>query len=257
MDNNNKVRIKCPCGANLVLTKTPGMEAKTYTCPVCHQPHPFTEYTLLPPLQSAPAPAPAPKPAPAPAPAAPETVDVLCPCGAKLRVKRVPGIETKTLTCPKCGQKRPFTQYRGVSEKSEEGDGPVEPGKPEVPGGTIFGDPLISSLPHLLDTATGKTYQLCEGNNLVGRCADSSHADIKILTNDKKLSREHFIVIGKKIGKQYKFFIRLHKKEVNATRVNNDLLDFGDEIFLQNNSTITVNQTTLKFVVIDTESTIC
>lgn len=245
MDNNNKVRIKCPCGANLVLTKTPGMESKTFTCPVCHQPHPFTEYTVLPPLQ--------PQPAATPQP---QTVDVICPCGAKLRIKRAPGIESKTLTCPKCGTRRPFTQYRDPKDITPNPPTDEGGGGGGVPGGTVVAGAESASLPYLLDTASGKTYSLNEGDNIVGRGADSSKADIKIVTTDKKLSREHFVITCKKVGAGFKFFIRLYKKEVNTTKVSNELLSFGDEIVIQNGAKITVNQTTLQFVVPDIQSTI-
>ena len=254
--DNNKVRIKCPCGANLALTKTPGMEAKSFTCPVCHQLHPFSDFTILPPAQ--------PKPAAAqPKPAAPaETIDVICPCGTKLRVKRTPGIEKKTLTCPKCGQKRPFTEYQQPATPKPKVPAPAvgsTPGNPN-PGGTCL--PLtpssLSALTQLVDTATGMHYDLKVGVNIIGRKADSSHADVQINTADKKLSREHLIITGKPIEPfGYKFFISLHKPEVNPTKVNGQLIDFGDEIFLHNGTRISIHHTELIFEVIDTEQTIC
>ena len=256
MDYNNKVRIKCPCGANLALNKTPGMEAKSFTCPVCRQLRPFTDFTILPPVQ--------PKPAAQPQAAAAETIDVMCPCGTKLRVKRNAGIEKKNLTCPKCGQKRPFTEYQQPAPK------PAAP-KPQVAAPPVssaprkpnFGDTCLpynglSALTQLVDKATGIRYDLKVGVNIIGRKADSSHATIQIDTADKKLSREHFIITGKPVEPfGYKFFISLHKQEVNPTKVNGQLIDFGDEIFLQNGTRISIHHTELIFEVIDTEQTIC
>ncbi|MGN0224131.1 MAG: FHA domain-containing protein [Muribaculaceae bacterium] len=249
MDYNNKVRIKCPCGANLILPKTPGMEAKTFTCPVCHQPHPFTEYTLLPPRQPNPAPVPAPKPAPA----QPKTIDVICPCGAKLRVKQTTEIQSKSITCPKCGQKRPFSEYQLPGQAKS----PIDIGDP-LPGGTVVTNSGVNAPTQLLDMTTGKVYGLKVGENVVGRMADSSKAEIQIETEDKKLSREHFVITAKIVGNgKYKYFLKLYKAEVNTTKVNDQIMEFGDEIFLQNGTKILIHHTTLMFQVQDMESTIC
>lgn len=42
------IKIKCPnCNMGLAVKKTPGLESKNITCPVCKQSHPFGEYKLV------------------------------------------------------------------------------------------------------------------------------------------------------------------------------------------------------------------
>ena len=259
--DNNKVRIKCPCGANLALTKTPGTEAKSFTCPVCKQRHPFSDFAVLPPLQPKPA-------APAAASMAADVLDVRCQCGAMLKVRNTPGIENKMLTCPQCHQKRQFTQYIRNNGGTIYGPTPNQAMAPVSdngqnsaavkPGTVVLGQHNLSALTQLIDTSTGTSYNLAVGENIVGRKAMSSSASIQIDTADKKLSREHFVITGKAAApKGYMFLIKLFKPEVNPTTVNGETLAFGDEVFLHNGSRIKVNAVELIFNVLDIESTIC
>ena len=96
---------------------------------------------------------------------------------------------------------------------------------------------------------SNRTYQLKEGCNIIGRNGEGTEANFKIDTpNEKKISREHIIIDVNYSGKQYNHIVKLYKKEVNATYINGNRLEYGDCINLMDGDIIDLPGVKLHFI---------
>lgn len=199
-----------------------------------------------------------------------EKIQIKCPFdGALLSVTYKPGIETKTLTCPICKHKYPFTQFKRVTpgpQTSAEDPGTDYPGSHEEEH-TSYGhhpgkeETEVGTANYTLGKvkipATGVSYQLRPGRNVIGRKGAKSTADFQIDTADKRsMSREHLVIEAKKVpGHGYMHYVSLFKEKVNKTYVGNEPLLFGDCLVLNHGDELRLPDATLKFEIPDEEGT--
>lgn len=242
-----KIRIQCPCGANLTLNNTPDVATKSYTCPVCHQLHHFSEFKLLPPVGAAPQ---------SPGQAS-EAIRIKCQCGATLQIKKTPGIESKSITCPVCGANRPFSEYAQVDQPRPNPGGSHTSGGITPGGGvTVMGGGAAMSPFKIVNCATGESYNLLPGENIIGRKAQTSKASIQIATDDKKLSREHLVITVERCSEGFIHYVKLYKEAVNPTKLGKNDLKYGDELVALAGAHIYVNTIDLQFSASDLDATI-
>lgn len=193
-----------------------------------------------------------------------DTIKIKCPfCGAVLTVRPQPGMDNKNVTCPVCKQKNTFKSFKQVDTKSiadhsetcypdgkrkdyDRGDD----GKTEI-GGMNFIIGRISV------PASGISYQLKPGRNVIGRKASKSEADFGIDTGaNRSMSREHIVIDVRKVpAKGFVHYVSLYKEKVNPTYVGRTQLQFGDSIVLNDGDMIRLNDTILRFEIPDEEAT--
>lgn len=167
-----------------------------------------------------------------------EKIKIKCPnCGITLGIKSMPRDPDKSLTCPNCKVKNKFRDYHLVEQK-------------QVDDETEIDLSIKDSIGLLEDLSTHRTYQLREGNNLVGRMtyATPPKADVKIETQDRGLSRAHFYIqVIKGRDGHYHHYI-YNASNVNPTYLNDALLEDGDKPGLKAGDIIKSSDTSLRFV---------
>ncbi len=154
------------------------------------------------------------------------TIYLKCPnCGKKLCVKSVPGIENFKVPCPACGVLTPFLQYEQFSMKRQDRD-------TELPLN------LEVSRVRLVDNNTGRTYELPEGRNSVGRAHVTSTAEVQLVTTDMGMSRVHSTIQVIKTASGAMRCVISNANNKNATYINGEKLEGEDELYLQNGDII-------------------
>lgn len=190
-------------------------------------------------------------------------IKIKCPfCGSVLSVKEQAGMESKSVTCPICKQKSPFTTFKSVVDKLQE-EKTQYPGREEHTSYRIDDSPTATGkgLNFALGRLTGgimtNPYQLKSGKNIIGRQAAQSIADCQIPTApSKRMSREHLVIeVKREPGRGFVHYASLYKERVNATFVNNTLLEFGDRVVLNHGDVIKLPDATVKFEIPDEEGT--
>lgn len=180
---------------------------------------------------------------------------IQCPkCGVIISLRNVPNLLTKSLECPRCHCVNKIVDYYlPQSEQKEVRDegatryaGHLNPqnnnrnlqnGLPEVK----------EKLGTLLDKSTGEKYQLLNGRNVIGRKSNTSSSNVQILTSDLHVSRQHFYIDVDKNGAGYYYVISNANKR-NKTKVNEQILDNGDQIQLTKGDVIQIGSVKLEFV---------
>ena len=190
-----------------------------------------------------------------------EIIQIKCPFdGAVLSVKNQPGIESKSVTCPICKHKYPFTQFKKVTMRNEDD----EPGTDFVGSGAFSKDVKKEPFPEINFTlgrikviGVGQAYQLKIGKNIIGRKAKQSTSDFMIDTgSNRMMSREHIIIEVKNVpGKGLVHYLSLFKDKVNPTFIGNEPLYFGDCIVLNDKTTIRMPGADLLFESPDEDET--
>lgn len=196
-----------------------------------------------------------------------EIIQIKCPfCGAVLSVKNIPDIESKSVACPICKHKFPFTQFKRVNQPNINDDPDTEyPGKEEptsYPHGNRSSEDTELGLMNftlgvLKIVGTGKTFQLKPGRNIIGRKGQKSQADFQIDTAEKRMmSREHLVIDVKKVpAKGFVHQVSLYKEKVNKTLIGNEQLVYGDCIILNHGDLIRLPDATVRFEIPDDEGT--
>lgn len=191
-----------------------------------------------------------------------DIIQIKCPfCGAVLSVKRIPGIENKSVTCPICKQTNSFSHY--VSGTT--GAVGATHGAPQQQGGfggqaddaTQYG-PMNLSIGRLILLGSGLSYQLKPGKNEVGRKSANSSVDFQIDTGEhRRMSRNHLTVdVVKEPHKGFVHYVALSKENVNPTTVNGNPLLFGvDKVILSHGAVISLPDAELRFELPDDEAT--
>lgn len=173
-----------------------------------------------------------------------EIIRIKCPnCGAVLSVKNMVGLETKTIPCPICKKPSHFGAYKKA-------DAPMPVGVGEdctdLGGETSFREKGLV-VGKLVAMHNKQHYPLCEGVNVIGRKANTSVATIQIVTDDKKMSRQHAVIEVKKTPKAYIHRLKNHQNK-NATYINLQLLEDGDVVVLNGGEHLKMGETVLLFV---------
>lgn len=189
-----------------------------------------------------------------------ELIKIRCPfCSSTLSVAPVPGIESKSVTCPVCKRKSPFTDFKQPDTQEKptdyEGNGSNSSasntsGHTPSAGGSNFAGQIC-----LLKS--GETFPLKPGRNVIGRKASSSKATVQIPTGEsKRVSREHLVINANSIpGQGYMYTISLFKEHVNKTLVNGTELLPGEELPLKHGCRIDLPDVQLRFEIVDEEGT--
>lgn len=200
-----------------------------------------------------------------------EIIQIKCPFdGAELSVKNHPGIEKKSLTCPACKNRYPFTQFRRVSPRTGNQDTDTEypsgcghadnKGKTAGCGGegmTETGGHPNYTLGKITAVEYGISYDLKPGRNVIGRKGQKSGADFQIDTAGKRsMSREHIVIEVKSVpAKGFVHYALLYKEKVNKTFIGNEQLLYGDCIVLNHGDMVRLPDATLRFEIPDDEGT--
>lgn len=167
-------------------------------------------------------------------------ISIQCPhCNIKLKVdeRKLPSGIT-SFKCPSCKQGIPVTLLsKGQVKNSEPETQLIQSVKTHTGKLTVLPDPNTSE----------QVYPLYEGIILVGRKSGESKAAIAIHTSDRSMSREHIRIEVKKDPKGgYKHYLSDNKSK-NHTLYNNNYLDEGEVVVLNNNDEIIIGRTILRF----------
>lgn len=194
-----------------------------------------------------------------------DILKIQCPfCTTLLSVANQPGIETKSLTCPVCKQKSPFTSFKRVNVGTNTSDPKTEYPGDDPKTDYAYREEKSTEFPQMNFTIgkvtvmdTRISYQLRPGRNVIGRKASKSEADFQIDTAEKRMmSREHIVIDVKKVpGKGLVHYVSLFKERVNETRIGNEPLFYGDCVILKHGDLIRLPDATLKFEIPDEERT--
>ena len=183
-----------------------------------------------------------------------DLIRIKCPwCSAVLTVKDFEGIETKSVTCPVCKQKSPFTKFTKVTGDDEKEKTHYLKGwkaaEPTDPDNLMIGCLKVKT--------TGQTFRLSPGRNVIGRKASASSANIQLDTGENhRVSREHIVIEVKKIpGKGFVHYLSLYKERVNPTFLNKVSMMFGDCMVLKNGDIISLPNFDIVFELHESEGT--
>lgn len=196
-----------------------------------------------------------------------ETKRIKCPsCGVLLDVRNSQNEAVKMITCPQCkaqlrvmfsqqhaatpqsfgeteyvGNSNGETQYvnrdngetRYVGHFSSQSDETILAGKKEVtPGYLLYG---------------GQKYPLRIGSNVIGRKATTSQATVQIATDDRYMSRQHLAIQVCKVSTDNVRVVVSNYHNKNASYVNGQLLNEGDQLILSEGSIIKMGNTTVVY----------
>ena len=201
-----------------------------------------------------------------------ETKRIKCPsCGVLLDVRNSQNEAVKIISCPKCKaqlrvvfshpqqqvtppQSSGETQYVGNSDgetqyvnrdngatryvgrhsSASQSDETLLASKKEevTPGYLLYG---------------GQKYPLEFGNNVIGRKATTSQATIQIATDDRYMSRQHLTIQVFKVSTGNVRVVASNYHNKNASYVNGQLLNEGDQLVLSEGSIIKMGNTTVVY----------
>ena len=176
-----------------------------------------------------------------------EKITVICPnCRRLLSFPPVAGYQDKMLECPSCHFKAKVNVYQaGTSAKGGHGDDDptVLPGAKRA-----CADPGS-----LRVSATGETFALKTGTNIIGRIAQSGTADLKIST-DPYMSRQHLRidVVSGATGMEHRL-VEMGSK--NVIQLNGSPIGRGDVLRLHFGDRLLLGQTEVVLEETDEETT--
>lgn len=175
---------------------------------------------------------------------------ISCPkCGVVLDVRNSKNEEAKLITCPKCGSQlrvkfhhaspqQPPLDAHTVLASGFQSVGATQLVMPNMHGGQTKN---IEQKAYI--SWQGQEYLLQIGQNIIGRKASSSTATVQIATDDMYVSRQHAVInIIKQNNVQLKATLSNYKNK-NATQVNGQTIENGDEIVLHNGDKIMLADT--------------
>lgn len=170
-----------------------------------------------------------------------ETKRIKCPsCGVLLDVRNSQNESVKMITCPQCkaqlrvnfSQDNGETRYVGSSSSSSDE--------------TLFVGQKAQATPGCL-TFGGQKYPLEFGSNIVGRKASSSQATVQIATDDRYMSRQHLLINVIKLSDEKVRVVASNDHNKNATYVNGQLLNEGDQLILADGATVKMGNITVVY----------
>lgn len=161
-----------------------------------------------------------------------------CHVGLKVDEGKIP-LGITSFKCPKCKEPIPLSL---LSEKCNH---------QEIDSDTILVTPVktgIGRLTVLPDADTPEqAFPLHEGKVVIGRKSNASQATMPIITADRTMSREHICIEVKKDSKGgYKHFLTDNNSK-NHTLYNNNYLENGEVVVLNDNDEIIIGRTVLRF----------
>lgn len=192
-------------------------------------------------------------------------IKIKCPhCGVVLSVKDEPGLNEKSTTCPVCEKRSQIKDFKRVVTQQEEKthypgmDAPTQYATDQT---QIKQNPTKNNtLGKLKVLPNGPSFQLRPGRCIVGRRhEEGAHADFEIITNCKRMSRQHLVIeVKKEAGTGFVHYISLYGQKANATFVGENKLEVGDCLVLNDGDTITLPDMpdiNVRFEIPDSEKT--
>lgn len=173
---------------------------------------------------------------------------IVCPeCRQRLSFNEIPGYRDMVVECPKCH----FKANVGVYLNGGNARGGL--GAPETPTQLIASDKSTRMSGQIRVIATGDTFPLHDGENVIGRRAKSGTADIQI-SDDMYMSRRHVQIDVVKKGEGYEFhLVEINSK--NIVKLNGATINRGDILLLKFGDTLTLGTTDIVFEAYDDEAT--
>lgn len=168
-----------------------------------------------------------------------QTKTVKCPaCGVVLEVRNSQNEEVKIIHCPQCKMALRVRFQRQVDEPMD--------AETHIPGLSEDNDTVIAGLGSSAGKAfivcDGRKYELREGDNIVGRKASTTTADVQLAVTDRYISRLNAIVKVRKTGGNLLVTIANYKNQ-NPIKVGAVTLLNDDELVLENGNEFTMGQT--------------
>lgn len=171
-------------------------------------------------------------------------------CGKMVSIPQKDNEPIRIVRCPNCSH-----QLRAVFGSQQTGS------KETVYGGWIANNsqPNISDeegtvyAPHKnvskgMLKYNGRLYQLHSGNNVIGRKAPTSDADIQIETTDKHMSREHITIKMTRVANgSLKALVSCCKKDL-TTIVGSQSISVNDTVVLTNGTTLKLGQSLIVYL---------
>lgn len=168
-----------------------------------------------------------------------QTKTVKCPsCGVVLEVRNSKNEEVKIINCPQC---RMALRVRFQRQTDEPMDAETHiTGTNEEHKTVIAG--LSSPVGKAFIVCEGRKYELREGNNIVGRKASTSTADVQLAVEDRYISRHNAVIKVGKMGDGLLLTIANYKNQ-NPIKVGDVTLLDDDEVVLENGDVFTMGLT--------------
>lgn len=187
--------------------------------------------------------------------------NVKCPkCGTPLAVKSLKDKREVRINCPKCGsplkvtfppEEDPLTAQTLLEiPKQPVADNGATQLAGSAMGATILATPKEKPAKENSNARLffdDKPYFLEEGRNIVGRKGTTSKATVQIATEDRYMSRQHCAITVTTLPDGTKKAVLSNYQNKNATLVDGQPIETGDEIRLTNGDTITMGKTTVTF----------
>lgn len=174
---------------------------------------------------------------------------IVCPeCHQQLSFSEVPNYQNMVVECPKCHFKANVSVYlRGLQARGAHG-------ADEMPTQLVFPPKTVADIGQIRVIDTNEVQFLNEGQNIIGRRAQTGTADIKI-SNDMYMSRQHvrIDVIKNENGFEHRL-VEINSK--NIVKLNGKPINRGDIIILKFGDTMTLGTTEIMLEANDKESTI-
>ena len=178
---------------------------------------------------------------------------IKCPgCGSILQLKKQPNLDSKSVTCPICKLKSFIGDCEKLEEKWDDDKTLINPKqKGSSDETTIVEDNICTSAGRLVNTQTGKEYQLKQGRNAIGRQIENPLPTVTIAIEEtqtrRTMSREHAIIEVTRLGNGgYRHFL-YNWKGKNGTYVNGTPVADGERVVLSHGQTIKMGQVLLRF----------
>lgn len=187
-----------------------------------------------------------------------QTKRIICPkCRSVLDVKNSQNETVKQITCPSCKtilQVRFQPQQEPMEAKTFYAP-PKQPvadnGATQLVGGSFGATQLVMSPKNETAKASlvfgGVSYPLEEGQNIVGRKATTSTANVQIETADRYMSRQHCSITVTTLPDGTKKAVLSNYQNKNLTTIDGQPIETGDTIRLTNGNSITMGHTTVTF----------
>ena len=189
---------------------------------------------------------------------------IQCPsCGVVLEVKNSKNEEVKQITCPKCKavlqvkfgpqqvstpQQEPLDAHTYYAPRKSSS---FNDGETQLAGDSYAATQLVESPANVKTSAKllygGVSYELEEGQNIVGRRGETSRATVQINTADRYMSRQHCCITVKTLPDGTKKAVLSNYQNKNLTIVDGQEIATGDEIRLTDGNSITMGHTTVTF----------
>lgn len=168
---------------------------------------------------------------------------IVCPtCKCVLSVKYVEGIETKNVTCPKCGAKHKYSEYQPYVAKQKTNNAQVMTDETEL--GSINTKATIGSL---ILPGGSEPAKLKVGRNIIGRASSTSTATVQVNDITKTMSRNHYYIDVLVFGNTVRHLLSVVPEAKNGTSLNGVKLENTDKLVLNDGDIIRSGQVEVKF----------